>query len=386
MYKNPQKEDQVLWTRFLWDVETVFTQPGLEKAPDVQVPPQEIFRVPKPGTVDWLNAADDHRSLVDSTMDRLRQRAEQRRVLAKPVFQDFDRHNNGHVTMAQFRQCMTMLELHCKEPEMIALEAKYCNDVGFNYLAFLADLQPQEPPAFMYERRLEEIRKTNERKSLPELNPAKDLECVLLKVKTKVSRERMRVLEFMRDYDKLRSGRMLKTSFRRALDLCKFELRESEVSILEDRYQSVQDRDYVDYLKFCDEVESIFTTKELEKQPLQEVVQFKPPEEWEMNKLSNDQEAQFVACMDRLSEKVRKHQMQLFPLFEDYDRVHNGTVSRSQFRRVLTELELGSLVSQQDFELLWQQFDVKIGGKDDVNYIAFCDMIYNLANFDSRKP
>ena len=50
-----------------------------------------------------------------------------------------------------------------------------------------------------------------------------------------VSRERIRVLEFMRDYDKLRSGRMLKTSFRRALDLCRFELRESEVSMLEDR-------------------------------------------------------------------------------------------------------------------------------------------------------
>ena len=69
----------------------VFTQPGLEKVPDLQVPPQEIFRVPKPGTVDWKNASDDHRSLVDATMDRLRQRAEQRRVLAKPVFQDFDR-------------------------------------------------------------------------------------------------------------------------------------------------------------------------------------------------------------------------------------------------------------------------------------------------------
>ena len=78
--------------------------------------------------------------------------------------------------------------------------------------------------------------------------------------------------------------------------------------------------------------------------------------------------------------------MQLFPLFEDYDRVHNGTVSRSQFRRVLTELELGGLVSHEDFELLWQQFDVKIGLKDDVNYIAFCDMIYKLANFELRKP
>lgn len=385
-YQNPAKEDQVLWTKFLWDIETVFTQPNLEKVPEVRVPPQEIFRVPKPGTVDWNNASTDHVNLFEDTMDRLRQRTNQRRVLAKPVFQDFDRHNNGHITKSQFRQCLTMLELHCTEPEMIALEAKFCNDVGFNYLSFLSELQPEVKPQFMYEARLEEIRRTNAKKTLPELNAQKDLESILLKVKTKVSRERMRVLEFMRDYDKLRSGRMLKTSFRRALDLCRFELRESEVSILEDRYQSMQDRDYVDYLKFCDEVESIFTTKELEKQPLEEVRPFRAPEEWEMNSLSQDEQAKFKACMYRLSEKVRKHQMQLFPLFEDFDRVHNGTLSRSQFRRVLTELELGGLVSQQDYELLWKQFDVKIGGKDDVNYIAFCDMIYKLANFEPRKP
>lgn len=386
VYTNPKKPDQALWTQFLWDIETVFTQTNLEKDPELRVPPQEIFRVPKPGTIDWGCASEDHKSLYDATMDRLRQRADQRRVLAKPVFQDFDKHNNGHVTKSQFRQCLTMLELHCTEPEMIALEAKFCNDTGFNYLAFLSELMPQEPPQFMYQSRLEEIRKTNMKKTLPELNAQKDLESVLLKIKTKVSRERIRVLEFMRDYDKLRSGRMLKTSFRRALDLCRFELRESEVSILEDRYQSLQDIDYVDYLKFCDEVESIFTTKELEKRPLEDVTQFKPPEEWERNKLPADQQNRFESCMERLSEKVRKHQMQLFPLFEDYDRVHNGTVSRSQFRRVLTELELGGLVSQQDFELLWQQFDVKIGGKDDVNYIAFCDMIYKLANFEARKP
>lgn len=386
VYTNPKKPDQALWTQFLWDIETVFTQTNLEKDPELRVPPQEIFRVPKPGTIDWGCASEDHKSLYDATMDRLRQRADQRRVLAKPVFQDFDKHNNGHVTKSQFRQCLTMLELHCTEPEMIALEAKFCNDTGFNYLAFLSELMPQEPPQFMYQSRLEETRKTNMKKTLPELNAQKDLESVLLKIKTKVSRERIRVLEFMRDYDKLRSGRMLKTSFRRALDLCRFELRESEVSILEDRYQSLQDIDYVDYLKFCDEVESIFTTKELEKRPLEDVTQFKPPEEWERNKLPADQQNRFESCMERLSEKVRKHQMQLFPLFEDYDRVHNGTVSRSQFRRVLTELELGGLVSQQDFELLWQQFDVKIGGKDDVNYIAFCDIIYKLANFEARKP
>lgn len=69
---------------------SVFTQPCLEKDPNFQVPPQEIFRVPKPGTVDWEQSTEDHQSIFEATMDRLRQRTNQRRVLTKPVFQDFD--------------------------------------------------------------------------------------------------------------------------------------------------------------------------------------------------------------------------------------------------------------------------------------------------------
>ncbi|CAH1794695.1 unnamed protein product [Owenia fusiformis] len=387
-YQNPVKADQVLWTKFLWDIESVFTQPNLEKDPCLQVPPQEIFRVPKPGTIKWENASDDHKDLFESVMERLRQRANQRRVLAKPVFQDFDKHNNGHVTRVQFRQCLTMLELHATEGEMAALEAKFCNDTGFNYIGFLEELQPSVTPEFMYSKRLSELRLANQKKkgSLPELNAAGDLEAILSKIKTKVCKERIRVLEFMKDYDKLRMGRMLKASFRRALDLCRFELKESEIAILEDRYQSQGDSDYVEYLRFSDEIESIFTTKNLEKAPLLTVEQFKPPVEWEQNNLDPDAEELISSCMRRIGEKVRKHRMQLFPLFEDYDRVHNGTVSRSQFRRVLSELELGSLVNEQEFGLLYKKFDVKVGGKDDVNYIAFCDLIYELAHFEWRKP
>ena len=50
-----------------------------------------------------------------------------------------------------------------------------------------------------------------------------------------VIKERIRVLEFMRDYDKLRSGRILVTSFRRALDLCGFGLNSMEVQALVNR-------------------------------------------------------------------------------------------------------------------------------------------------------
>ena len=80
-----------------------------------------------------------------------------------------------------------MLELHCTEAEMQALEAKFCNDTGFNYLSFLEELQPSEKPTLMYLERLKELRMTNQKGKLPERRPAKDLEGVLTKIKTMVS-------------------------------------------------------------------------------------------------------------------------------------------------------------------------------------------------------
>ena len=58
--------------------------------------------------MDWKYASEDHNQLVEETLDRLRERADQRRVLLKPVFQDFDRHNNGHITRQQFRQVIVV--------------------------------------------------------------------------------------------------------------------------------------------------------------------------------------------------------------------------------------------------------------------------------------
>ena len=69
---------------------------------------------------------------------------------------------------------------------MAALEAKYCNDVGFNYTSFLEDLQPEEKRELMYVKRLEDIRAANQTGKLPEKRPGKDLESILLKIKTKV--------------------------------------------------------------------------------------------------------------------------------------------------------------------------------------------------------
>ncbi|XP_071953709.1 uncharacterized protein [Antedon mediterranea] len=387
-YANPKKTDQVLWKLFEKDIETAFTQvlPNLEKTPTSHVPPHSVYLMKKPGTMDWSTADLGQVKLVDEAMERMQQRANQRRVLTKPCFQDFDPHNLGIVTNSQFRQCLTYLGLTASEFEMSALESKYSNNMGFNYVRFLEDLQPSQKPELKYTERLEVLRKVNSNTSSLEQNPLTDFESIMTKIKTKVSKQRIRVLEFMRDYDKLRTGRMLKTLFQRALDLANLGLLPTEVDVLATVYECPTNPDCVQYLLFSDEIESIFTLKNLEKAPEVTPTQFIPPVEVDQNILSPEAEAMLMRTMRRLAEKVRQRRIQLFPLFEDYDRVHNGTVSGSQLIRVLSELDLGSLVNNSELCSLCEKFNVKVGGKHDVDYIAFCNMIYQLAKFEVGKP
>lgn len=78
--------------------------------------------------------------------------------------------------------------------------------------------------------------------------------------------------------------------------------------------------------------------------------------------------------------------MQLFPKFEDFDQVKNGHVSKSQFRRVLTELRLDTLMNTTELESLMKKYNSRIGTRDDINYVEFCDQVYEAAEFEYRKP
>ena len=78
---------------------------------------------------------------------------------------------------------------------------------------------------------------------------------------------------------------------------------------LPSRYLSAKDPTYVDYMLFSDEVESIFTHKNLEKTPTAEVQQFVPPVEVDLNILSPEEEQILQKTMHRLAERVRKEEM-----------------------------------------------------------------------------
>jgi len=94
-------------------------------------------------------------------------------------------------------------------------------------MELLEQLQPTDKPELMYTKRLELLKTVNS-KEIPDWGHD-DLGFIMHKIKSKVMKERVRVLEFMRDYDKLRTGRMSRVNFARAMDLSTLGLTKMEV-------------------------------------------------------------------------------------------------------------------------------------------------------------
>ncbi|CAI8046017.1 hypothetical protein GBAR_LOCUS25445 [Geodia barretti] len=119
------------------------------------------------------------------------ERVQQRRVLTKPCFQDFDKHHNGYVTCSQFRQCLSYLGLAGSDQEMQLMEKRYGDSKGVNYLQFLEHLQPTERLEDKYQTRISQLstRHTQTTPGAAAVIVKVDAESVLDKIKTKVNKK-----------------------------------------------------------------------------------------------------------------------------------------------------------------------------------------------------
>jgi hypothetical protein len=60
------------------------------------------------------------------------------------------RHNRGHVTRGQFRQCLAIAALTYTQQELEAVEAAFVDDDGFAYRRFLEWIQPRRIDSLRY--------------------------------------------------------------------------------------------------------------------------------------------------------------------------------------------------------------------------------------------
>jgi Ca2+-binding EF-hand superfamily protein len=175
-YADPKHKGNVLWKKFISDIE--------------QVPSDEV-PLPRPGAVDFATTiGEGEGEVLEKALHRMSERVQQRRVLTKPCFQDFDKHHNGYVTCSQFRQCLSYLGLTASDQEIKLMEIRFGDSKGVNYLQFLEHLQPTERLEDKYQTRMAQL---STRRTLTTPGAAVvvkvDAESVLEQIKTKVNKQ-----------------------------------------------------------------------------------------------------------------------------------------------------------------------------------------------------
>lgn len=110
-----------------------------------------------------------------------------------------------------------------------------------NYYQFIQDVDKYNQDAklvsknyadsFINFRQQPRLNKANIRGDVPQ-----DLEDLMGRIRNKVKEQRIRVPEFMRDFDKLRHGNITKDQFRLCLNMAKLPLSESQFQLILNHY------------------------------------------------------------------------------------------------------------------------------------------------------
>ena len=94
------------------------------------------------------------------------------------------------------------------------------------------------------------------------------LDDIIEKIQKIVKQKNIRIAEFMRDFDKLRSGTITNTQFLSCLSMLKIFLTHKESEMLIEKYKCNYKDTFVMWKGFCDDIDQVFIIKNLENEKI----------------------------------------------------------------------------------------------------------------------
>ncbi|KAL3665644.1 hypothetical protein V7S43_009080 [Phytophthora oleae] len=358
---------------------------------------------------------DTDAAVHQGMMQRLHTYCSTRRVLLKPTFQDFDKGKREHITVDQFFRVMAMFKLTLNsDSERRALLQRYSSSHGdrfVNYVTFCYDLENwgsdnQRPdrrpssrgfvseiiaPAKLRVDTFEETAAESHVRSVPML---------IRYIKQTIKRDRIRLEEYYRDFDKLRHGKLTAAQFCAGLNAAGFLLSREEMALLGDEYpcQEVDSmgKHWIAWKAFVDDVESVFTVKNLEQKPHHDLKTLETREgqfggvvvDKDLTPAEEEEVKRVLLTMKRA---IARQRMEIKPAFEDFDRSKQGFITSTKFERVLSMFAL--LPAQaSDTRLLFIKFreqaaigtSATLSSICDVNYRAFLQALQILGGYTTN--
>ena len=147
---------------------------------------------------------------------------------------------------------------------------------------------------------------------------------------------------------------------------------------MEDFYRDPSDPLKIRYFDFNEDIERIFTLKDLEKNPGTTLDKFKAPSILDpKDVLTNDEEEELDACMRRIGTDVRHRRLLIKPFFQDKDKSNSGFVSNTRFRSIFDNQKLW--ITDREYYLINKRFQAQAA--NEINYVEF-DHVMRLYSGD----
>jgi Ca2+-binding EF-hand superfamily protein len=381
---TPGRENEILWTKFADDIDIVFVIKHLEQRDDIN---QVLDITKKDFKLNELSLPDQ--ATLQEILKAMKKFFEVNRIEPKPLFFNHDRLQRGKVLKPQFKNVMHGMKFNISDDHIDVLMKKYGDPISneINYVNILNDAATfGENPKDKKDENISSMQKLTDKEFVPSLSNANNfytyqtyfvnlnskLKDIMDKIKHTVKINRIRLNLFFEDFDPLRKGTCTKAKFRTALDMANLNLREEEFQFLENFYSVPDQEDKVFYKDLVEEVETVFTLKELEKDPLLRPQEYKIPDFLNPEKKLNQQENEFLdRTMRKLALLVRKYRVAPKTFFKDADRANIGIIASSKFSSILSTFRLN--VDEKEMNILIKRFCGK--SMIEINYFDFDDCL-----------
>jgi len=408
----------VSYADFCAKMDEAFTAPGLERSPTRTLDSHARSLAKGPRRLEPV-LTPTQRVNLEKGMDFIRYEIVKRNFEMKPFFKDFDRSNEECVTTPQFLRVLKQLGAMPPPPQLEAVCLRYAGPgvKARTHIDWRTFYQHVEPPDRFEQDRLNAdaaAKKSSMGAALVRpAAPARDmtvhLQKLLHKIKLQAKKHQVRVHEFLRDFDKLRSGRVSRAQFAIGLNNSNIRVMTHEVEALCDVYADRTALDsegnaMVSWMQFVDDVDSVFTQKGLEMRPgadagkesedaLYATSSLKALSSGDApltgpagaaGRLSADEEEQVRELLTSMDHAVKTRRLELPPHFREFDRHNCGVLTADNFNRALDRV--GLALETPQLNLIAKAFQVPASDRTDVNYRWFYLALDNVDGVLGNLP
>eukprot|EP00933_Yihiella_yeosuensis_P074583 TRINITY_DN83548_c0_g1_i1.p1 TRINITY_DN83548_c0_g1~~TRINITY_DN83548_c0_g1_i1.p1 ORF type:complete len:560 (+),score=84.14 TRINITY_DN83548_c0_g1_i1:69-1748(+) len=405
--RDAMKQKAVCYNKFIRAVDSVFSVSELEKKP--------TMKVPRPGSM--LNVVGFHPKPCSDEADlqrvlhRLALLMKTRGVIFKNGFQDAERSNDasmlcprygGKVTEAQFLQHFPFLS-EISDYELSLILQRYTTDSGdVNYQAMDNDLneiplEPESPrsksmhlsmrssmmgPAALCSNGTRRHLPGSLRKRSSMDQDSQDLE-LLARLKAEVHSRRLRVHGCFQEMDRLRRGCCTFGQARTVFTILRIDLEAKELESLSRMFGVDGMFSYLEFCNVVNEVPLSARSRHTTPSPAFQMSQQLSARGTESSrarhhKLLAPAEDLLAETESFVAKKILQRTIHAKATFQDYDKTCSGKVTRSQFYRVMDNLQLA--LSPDQLDVMLEAYSDHSG--QEMNYLEMLNSVQRRAAQD----